>query len=81
MPKRRIAAPPRSCLLRGAGRLKGSCEKDSTFMKSWVSLSLLFSIKGGGDGSSCCVGGCGCGGGATLEGSIVGDVKVQEERN
>lgn len=33
--------------------MKGSCEKDSTFMKSWVSLSVALSMRrsdGGGGG-------------------------------
>lgn len=36
MPKRRMAD---FSLTRGAGRMKGSWEKESTFMKSWTSLS------------------------------------------
>lgn len=27
--------------LEGEGRMKGSCEKDSTFMKSWVCVSVF----------------------------------------
>lgn len=55
MPKRRMAG---FSLRRGAGRMKGSWENESTFMKSWVSLSevvvdVVLSMRGNNGREGC----------------------------